>query len=190
MEDLTGKSIGVLQGDPDVKAYVTKAFPGARVVELSDASINGARSWIAYQIGAHAVDAVVYDYPFAVAEIAGTNLQFAIAKLPGSDIKYKIAVRESDTQLLGAINQAISVVKEDPRYLDLLKQYFTSTNLAKARDAGGSESVYTVRPGDTLSTIAAAKLGNMARFPELETRNNLPNPNFIVVGQKLVIPRG
>jgi nucleoid-associated protein YgaU len=43
--------------------------------------------------------------------------------------------------------------------------------------------------GDTLSTIAQTQLGDKLRYPEIQSRNNLANPNFISVGQKLVIPK-
>ena len=189
INDLAGKKIGVLQGDPDVKAYVQKQFPKAQVVELSDASIQGERSWINQAIKTGQVDAVIYDYPFGVAEIANTGLVFAVAKLPQSDIRYKIGVRKSDSELLDNLNVAISKVKESPEYLNLLRKYFVSSSLARVEAAGSSESIYVVKAGDTLSIIAAKQLGNKSRFPEIEVRNNLPNPDLIQVGQKLILPK-
>ena len=93
--DTTGMKIGVLNGDPDAKAFVEGAFPGAKIVELSDkADANG--KWIVGHINTGKVDAVVYDYPFAVAEVDNTNLQFAMTKIKGSDIQYRIGVRKED----------------------------------------------------------------------------------------------
>lgn len=189
VNDLGGKKVGVLKGDPDVKAYAQHQFPTARIVELSDASVNGERTWINNAIMSGQVDAVIYDYPFGVAEIAGTDLVFAVAKLPESDIKYKIGVRKADTQLLGSLNSAISKVKESPAYLNLLRKYFVSNNLARVTAAGSGEAVYVVKAGDTLSIIATRLLGNKARYTEIEVRNNLANPDLIQVGQKLVIPK-
>lgn len=187
--DMSGVTIGILQGDPDVKAYVARMLPKVRVVELSDASINGERSWINHFIKDGKVDAVVYDYPFAVAEINGTNLQFAVSKLPESDLKYKIGMRKTDAPLLDNINTAIRKVKASAEYVELIKKYFTSNSLAKVRTAAGGESVYVVKAGDTLLSIATRLLDNKMRFREIETRNNLPNPNLIQIGQKLVIPK-
>lgn len=187
--DIKGQTIGVLQGDPDVKAYTARQFPGNKIVELSDASINGERNWISRAMKSGQADVVVYDFPFAVAEIAGTDLQFAVAKLPASDIRYKIGVRKEDSQLLQSINIAITKVKETPEYLELLKKYFTSKNLAAVRAASNAETIYIVKQGDTLSNIASQLLGNKLRHNEIESRNNLPNPNLIQVGQKLVIPK-
>lgn len=188
--DVNGMTIGILKGDPDVKAYASQQFPKARLVELSDASINGQRIWIQHFIKGGKVDGVIYDYPFAVSEIRGTDLQFAVSKLPGSDLKYKIGVRKGDAQLLENLNIAIRKVKAGPEYLDLIKKYFMSANLAQVKGADRNEVVYVVKVGDTLSKIAAAQLGNSQRYTEIETRNNLPNPNLIQVGQKLVVPKG
>lgn len=190
LDDLNGLTVGILKGDPDVKAYASRQFPKARLVELSDESINGERNWINNFIKKGQVDAVIYDYPFGVAEIRGTDLQFAVSKLPGSNIKYKIGVRKADGQLLENINIAIRKVKALPEYGELVKKYFTSANLAKVKSADKTETVYVVKLGDTLSKIAAATLGSNLRFGEIESRNNLPNPNLIHVGQKLVIPKG
>ena len=51
--------------------------------------------------------------------------------------------------------------------------------------SGSNESTYTVRPGDTLSQIAAmfdTSVGAIVR------ENNISNPNLIYVGERLVIP--
>lgn len=189
LTDLNGMSVGVLQGDPDVEAYVKSHMPGVKVIALSDASVNGERTWINDAIKSGKVDAIVYDYPFAVAEVSGTDLQFAITKLPESDIKYKIGVRKEDTQLLENINVAIRKVKETEDYSNMLKRYFMSKNVASVRTASNDEKVYVVKQGDTLSTIAGITLGNKMRYSEIESRNNLANPNFIQVGQRLVIPK-
>ena len=186
INDLT---LGILAGDSDVKAYVQRQFPRAKLIELSDATTNGQRTWINDALKSGRIDALVYDYPFAVAEIAGTDLQFVVSKLPSSNIKYRIGVRKSDADLLDAINASIRKVKLDPSYADLIRKYFTAANTVAVKAAAKSETVYTVKPGDTLSTIAASQLGDRMRYTEIEARNNLANPNLIQVGQKLVITK-
>lgn len=47
---------------------------------------------------------------------------------------------------------------------------------------------YTVRAGDTLSSIAARELGRASRWPEIGALNGLANPDLIVVGQVLTLP--
>ena len=182
-----GMRVGVLQGDPDAKAFAESAFPDAKIVELSDkADANG--KWIVGHIKAKTVDAVMYDYPFAVAEVEGTNLQFAQTKIKGSDIKYSIGVRQGDKDLLAALNSAIRKAMDAPEYPEMLKTYFMSTSVAAVRRASSSEVSYIVVKGDTLSTIAQAQLGDKMKYSDIQTRNNLANPNFIAVGQKLIIP--
>lgn len=189
-KDMGSSSIGILKGDPDVRAYVQNQFPGARLIELSDASVPGsnARDWINRAITSGQVDAIVYDYPFAVAEIRGTKLQFVSTKLPNSRLQYKIGVRQEDRDLLEKLNIAIRKAKSTEAYGDLIRRYFSSGNIAKTRGAESGEKSYVVKAGDTLSLIAGSQLGDPMRYSEIEARNNLPNPNLIQVGQALVIP--
>ena len=52
-------------------------------------------------------------------------------------------------------------------------------------------SLYTVKQGDTLSTIAMHHYGDGNRYPEIFDANTdlLDNPNKIYPGQVLIIPR-
>jgi len=188
LADVNGKTIGVLKGDPDAMAFAKRTFQGSTIVEVSDkADENG--KWIVGHIHSRKVDAVMYDYPFAVAEVEGTDLQFVSPKIAGSNLEYKIAIRTEDKELLSALNAAIRKVTESDTYPELLKAYFASSKVAAAKTASGDETVYVVVKGDTLSTIAQSRLGDKMRYPDIQTRNNLANPNFISVGQKLVIPK-
>lgn len=188
VDDLAGKKIGILKGDPDVKAYAERRLGKSTLVELSDATVNGQRVWIKNAIEQKVVDAVIYDYPFAVAEIEGSDLVFAISKLPDTHLRYKIGVRKTSPLLLQNLNSAINKVKNSNEYYDLLKKYFFS-NKVTTTVATTSEQVYVVKKGDTLSLIAEKTLGNKLLYGLIETRNNLPNPNLIEIGQKLVIPK-
>jgi ABC-type amino acid transport substrate-binding protein len=188
IDSANGKTIGVLKGDPDAMAFAKHTFPNSRLVELSDkADENG--KWIVGYVDSHQVDAVMYDYPFAVSELDGTDMQFVSPKIAGSNLEYKIGVRAGDKDLLEALNSAIRKVTASDAYTDMLKTYFMSSKVAAVRSAKGDETVYVVVRGDTLSTIAQVHLGDKMRYPEIQSRNNLANPNFISVGQKLVIPK-
>ena len=188
VESANGKTIGVLKGDPDAMAFAKQKFPNSRLIELSDKADQNGR-WIVGYVDSNQVDAVLYDYPFAVSEVEGTDMQFISPKIAGSDIEYKIGVRAGDKDLLDTLNSAIRKVTASDSYTDLLKTYFMSNKIAAARAVGSDEAVYDVVRGDTLSTIAQKRLGDLSRYPEIQTRNNLANPNFIAVGQKLVIPK-
>jgi ABC-type amino acid transport substrate-binding protein len=182
--DLNGKTIGILKGDPDVKAFVQRTYPNTRYVEVSDQDPN----FIAKAVDSRVVDAFVYDYPFAVKSVEGTDLKFAVSKLDGSDISYKIGVRSSDVQLMVYLNSAIAKVMRTPEYNDLLRKYFVSSAVVTTAASSG-EQVYTVRTGDTLGSIAQRTLGSQQKWMSIQRRNNLPNPNLITVGQQIVIPR-
>ncbi|MGW3153663.1 peptidoglycan recognition protein family protein [Streptomyces sp. NPDC001089] len=52
----------------------------------------------------------------------------------------------------------------------------------------GGTTTHTVAKGDTLTSIAKAKLGDAGRYPEIVKLNNLPNANAITVGQVLKLP--
>lgn len=188
ISDMSGKTIGILKGDTDVKSYAVKTFPNSNIIELSDAAINGERAWLSHFINNSSVDAIVYDYPFALAEMEGSNLVFAISKLEGSNIEYKIGVRKEDSALLTYLNSAIGKVRALPEYTNLLKRYFMSSQIATTA-ATGAEKTITVKQGDTLGALAVAVYGNKSRYTDIQRRNNLPNPNLIYVGQNLVIPK-
>lgn len=188
IEDTVGKTVGIINGDPDVAAYVKQNFKGARVVNVSEeVAANG--KWMTQHFDTGTVDAIVYDYPFAVAEIEDTDLQFAMTKLPGSNIEYKIGVRQEDAYLLEAVNSAIRKVVDTPEYSAMLRKYFMSNKVVSAQAATATEKTYTVQRGDTLGSIAQSELGDTKLYGLIQTRNNLANPNFIAVGQKLVIPK-
>lgn len=53
---------------------------------------------------------------------------------------------------------------------------------------GSDDKSHTVKQGETLSTIAANRLGNYRRWKEIADLNNIRDPNFIKVGQKLKLP--
>jgi ABC-type amino acid transport substrate-binding protein len=182
-DDLAGKTVGILKGDPDVKAFVTSHYPNTTFVEVDDSDPQ----FINKSVDGHTVDAFIYDYPFAVDSIKGTDLKFAVSKLDGSNIAYKIGVRAEDQDLLIYLNAAIAKIKTSPGYLDLLRKYFISDQVVTT-SAGQGEHTYQVRHGDTLNMIASQQLGSSERYVDIQKRNNLPNPNLILVGQKLVIP--
>ena len=50
-------------------------------------------------------------------------------------------------------------------------------------------STYTVQEGDWLSTIAARAYGDILSYEKLAAANNIQNPDYIVPGQVLNVPR-
>jgi ABC-type amino acid transport substrate-binding protein len=181
--DLAGKRVGILKGDPDVRAFVTRQYPNATFIEVDDSD----PAFIIKSIDNGNVDAFIYDYPFAVDSIKGSDLKFAVTKLDGSNIAYKIGIRAQDQSLLIYLNAAIAKVRQTPEYLELLRKYFISQQ-TETTAAQTGEHMYKVKQGDTLNMISSAQLGNGQRYREIQRRNNLANPNLILAGQQLVIP--
>ena len=62
--------------------------------------------------------------------------------------------------------------------------------LLNASENAQSYGTYIVNAGDTLSSIAAAQLGNYSLWTTLATLNNIRDPNSLVTGQVLKIPEG
>jgi len=182
LADLKEKRVGVIDGDPDVRAYASRTASKSTLVKLSDAD----ETWITDAFDAGKVDAIIYDFPFASTETQGTSVNIAVANLPGSKIEYRFGVRKSDQILLDKLNSAIRRIKDTNQYSDLLKRLLPTTNVVKPSVDG--KSTYTVGAGDSLSQIAAEHLGSPNRWIELQSLNNLPNPNFINPGQVIITP--
>lgn len=72
------------------------------------------------------------------------------------------------------------VFKINTDFLDEEQPIFLNAPIYK-----GKCSVYTVVKGDTISSIATAFGSSVKAIVDL---NNVPNPNKIAIGQKLVVP--
>lgn len=51
-----------------------------------------------------------------------------------------------------------------------------------------TDTIYTVRAGDSLSKIAQYFYGDATRYPDIAARNNIGNNYVVTIGQRLVIP--
>lgn len=188
VKELNGKKVGILKDDPDVRHAVETLIPEALIIELdSEIFENGNRVWLKRHIENGTVDAIVYDYPFGVAEIKGTNLHFSLSKIPNSSLSYKIALRDGNPKLKELLNKAINDIKNSSEYTMLEKKYFSTSQIQKIQIPANS-TFHIVKNGESLSSIAKDYFGDMNRFHEIQQLNNLPNPNFIEVNQKLVLP--
>ena len=198
LDDCKDRRIGIVKGDNVVKAYVSEKLPNAQIVELSDEE-NG---WTNDALNLDkVVDAIIYDYPFAVvelnpinqikedAEIKGETLEMKKTSLPDSYRTYNIGVAKGNDELLEKINDAIKEIRETQRYADLVRKYMSPPpgTVKQATPAGGR--LYIVKVGDSLSKIALAELGDANRWPELRGLNNIPNEHVIFKGQRISLPK-
>lgn len=60
--------------------------------------------------------------------------------------------------------------------------------LTKEKDKESGDTVYTVKPGDTLSAIAEKYFGDAMEYKKIAHYNNISNPDMIHPGDKLRIP--
>jgi len=124
----------------------------------------------------------------AVLKVAGpvphTSLKWVLKSLT-----WNAAIRHRNGH---RIQQALDVVLLE--YVP--PKVITTSSPAKAAQerqtssSSGTSSTrrYTVKSGDTLSSIAAAKLGAAKRWPEIAKLNNIRDPNTLKVGQVLKLP--
>lgn len=92
---------------------------------------------------------------------------------------YEVEQVSGDKVLLGGINSWL--YKKDVQIL--LTNTQNDSTIANTNGAG-SQSTYTVQPGDTLSGIAA-KFGTT--YQQLASINGISNPNYLQVGQVLKV---
>jgi ABC-type amino acid transport substrate-binding protein len=191
--DCRNKKIGIVKGDPTVEAYARSKLPNATLVPLDDDT-----GWM-NSINTGDVDAIIYDYPFAVVEVKDINdekneagvtgdvLEIKKAFLEGSDSKYCIGLPAGNPDLKRRIDEAIDTIKGSPQYITLVQRYFRSGDVKKAPVPAGANFV-VVKKGDSLSQIAMEHLGNADRWPELQQLNNVGSAYLIFPGQKLIMP--
>ena len=185
-KDLFGMSIGIFDDDA-AAAEVSKLVKGyTELVRLEDGYWD--------QLVNGRFDAFIYDYPYAVAEIAhwyGQNPSrkgsLRIAQYNLTDSAYAVAAREGEPDLVRVVNDTIATWRASEAYTAAVRRYLTGGE-AVAAPTGGKFVV--VAQGETLSLIAARELGSVDRWPELWelNQNRFPNPHLIDVGDQVVLP--
>lgn len=60
--------------------------------------------------------------------------------------------------------------------------------LTKEKDTSTGDTVYTVKPGDSLSAIAEKYYGDAMEYKKIAHHNNISNPDLIQPGQQIRIP--
>ncbi|MES2644222.1 MAG: transporter substrate-binding domain-containing protein [Myxococcota bacterium] len=185
--DLWGKDVGIFDDDAAAEAVETMAKGYTSLVRMEDGY------WDALSAGK--VAGFIYDYPYAVAELAewyGDNPKkagtFRIAQYNLTDSTYAAGVRASEPELLAAVNEGLARFRSSDDYATAVRSYLSGGDKSEApKDKG---RVYTVQKGDTLSKIAARELGGAKRWKDIWALNKsrFPNPNLIEVNDQVVLP--
>ena len=179
--DLAGKRVAIYD-DPAAERWVKQNIPNARISKFS-----GDSGWFE-AIENDQADALIYDYPFAAEEIK-EHPRTVIVKYNLNQSKYAVGVAKGNYDLIYEINAALDRFKATPRYAELMREYLLSSSEVFMKPIAGKKT-YTVKAGDSLSKIAAAQLGDTARWPEIWNlnRDRVANENLIYPRLVLLMP--
>jgi ABC-type amino acid transport substrate-binding protein len=181
-DDLRGKVVGIFN-DPAAEEEVEGLGIGyARLEKYEDGYFD--------LLDQGKIDGFIYDFPYAQEEIKAYGGRLEIVEFNLSKSTYNVGVRNGAGSLLKMVNSAIRSLKASDEYRQIVRKYLGGTGPAPVSKVEAGQSVYKVRPGDTLSGIARDRLGNMRRWPEIweANRNRIADPNLIDVGWELVLP--
>ena len=179
--DLAGKRVAIYD-DPAAERWVKANIPNARISKFS-----GDDGWFeAVEKGD--ADALIYDYPFAAVEIK-EHPQTTIVKYNLNQSKYAVGVPKGNYDLIYEVNRSLEQFLATPQYADLMREYLSSSSEVFMKPVPGAKT-YTVKAGDTLSKIAAERLGSQDRWKELWELNKdrVANANLIYPKLVLIMP--
>jgi ABC-type amino acid transport substrate-binding protein len=179
--DLAGKRIAIYD-DPAAERWVQDNIPNARISKFS-----GDDGWFE-AVEDDKADALIYDYPFAAEEIK-SHPRTTIVKYNLNQSKYAVAVPEGNFDLIYEVNTAIDTFRATPKYADMMREYLSSASDVFMKPVAGRRT-YTVRPGDTLTKIAASELKDINRWKEIWdlNRDRVANENLIYPRLVLLMP--
>jgi len=181
VSQLAGKTVAIYD-DPAAASWVKKNIPGVKVK-----SFSGDSGWFE-ALERREADALIYDYPFAAEEIKN-HPRTKIVQFNLNQSHYAVGVPAGNDDLLDAVNGAITRIKASAGYGDLMRRYLSYKSEDVVKPISGRKT-YTVRPGETLSTIARDRLGAAERWEEIWqlNRERIANPHLIYPDYVLIMP--
>lgn len=181
-EDLVGMRIGIYKGDPVPEDFVKAHLPCAKGVVKEDGT-----GWFRI-LENGTVDAIIYDYPFAVAEIKRAH-GLVVRQLNLTNSEYVIGMRANNPDLVAELNGALEAFKKTQAYDNLVMKYLATTSLEPAPLPAGANQ-YVVKAGDSLASIAVSQLGSADEWRRIYdlNRSRVANPHLIYQGQILQMP--
>ncbi len=115
---LAGKKVGVQQGTTG-KAYTEENAPDAKIVSFpSDAEMFQA-------IKAGQVDALLQDLPVNLDHQKEGG--FTVVETYTTDEQYGLAMKKGSTELVAAVNEQLSTMRDDGSYDEIYNTYFATT---------------------------------------------------------------
>lgn len=186
-----GKNLVVYEGDAAALEWAKTNIPLANIIESSDPAEKSGVWMKGVENGK--IDAAVYDYPFAVAELAESYPSLQIVKVNLNSSSYAIGLPSGNLCFKEKVNQAISEIKASTRYSDLIKKYLKTDAIAVSTKIASDARFHIVAAGETMSLICETELGDLNRWNEVwhlpENFERFPNPHLINVGDKIVLPK-
>ena len=181
-DDLRGKVIGIFN-DPAAEDEV-------KAMNLGQSRIEKYEDGYFELLDQGKIDGFIYDFPYAQEEIKEFDGRLEIVEFNLSKSTYNVGVRRGAATLLKMVNAAVRGLKASDEYRQIVRKYLGGTGPAPVAKVAAGQSVYKVRPGDTLSGIARDQLGNLRRWNEIweANRNRIADPNLIDIGWELVLP--
>ncbi len=181
-DDLRGKVIGIFN-DPAAEDEV-------KAMNLGQSRIEKYEDGYFELLDQGKIDGFIYDFPYAQEEIKEFGGRLEIVEFNLSKSTYNVGVRRGAATLLKMVNAAVRGLKASDEYRQIVRKYLGGTGPAPVAKVAAGQSVYKVRPGDTLSGIARDQLGNLRRWNEIweANRNRIADPNLIDIGWELVLP--
>lgn len=117
IEDLAGKKVGVQQGTTG-KAYTEENAPDADIITFpSDAEMFQA-------IKAGQVDALLQDLPVNLDHQKAGG--FEVVETYSTDEQYGLAMKKGNTELVDAVNEQLSEMRDDGSYDEIYNSYFAT----------------------------------------------------------------
>ncbi|HWR97876.1 MAG TPA: transporter substrate-binding domain-containing protein [Candidatus Methanoperedens sp.] len=181
VSQLAGKTIAIYD-DPAAERWVRQRIPGARVKKYA-----GDSGWFE-AIERREADALIYDYPFAAEEIKA-HPRTKIVQFNLNQSRYAVGLPAGNDDLLDAVNAALGRIKASAEYGELVRRYLSYKSEDVVKPVAGRKT-HTVRPGETLSTIARERLGAAERWEEIWelNRERVANPHLIYPDYVLLMP--
>ena len=184
-----GRNVAFYKGDRKAEQFVRERF-GAKVVVVEGEGTG----WLAPLVEGR-WDAAVYDFPFAVEEIAAKAFSsLRIVEMNLTESHYVIGMPAGNPELARSVNAALGRAfgraREKKSYAQLVRKYFGVGARIAEEQLPANQRVHVVKAGETLKSIAAQELGDEKRAGELWSANKARFGSRLLVskGDRLLLP--
>jgi ABC-type amino acid transport substrate-binding protein len=187
MADLPGKKVAIYN-DPATELWADKHLTKSTVQVMDDGYFG--------LLAAGDLDAVVYDYPFAVGKLQAYRDRLRIVELNVHPFGYSVLLPNDNQDLLEAVNTAIGEVRARGDYAKWIREFFPMDgDMAQVLDLAPptlppGAKTHVARGDEQLRDVAKRYYGDDKRWLEIwkANRGHIAFPEWVPKGTKLVIP--